>query len=71
MTTAELAALLTSLLEVVRDDEDLADECHVDADELLDVCSFERAGVMTHNEGLVVSLEDGSEFQVTVVRSRR
>jgi hypothetical protein len=32
--------------------------------------SFEEAGVMTDNAGLVLRLEDGSEFQVTVVRSR-
>jgi hypothetical protein len=32
--------------------------------------SFEEVGVMTDNAGLVLRLEDGSEFQVTVVRSR-
>jgi hypothetical protein len=31
---------------------------------------FHEAGVMTDNAGLVLRLEDGSEFQVTVVRSR-
>jgi hypothetical protein len=34
------------------------------------VTSFEDSGVLTSNEGLVVRLDDGSEFQVTVVRSR-
>ncbi|WP_163531473.1 hypothetical protein [Halobacillus ihumii] len=32
--------------------------------------SFEEAQVCTYNNGLVVSLEDGSEFQLTVVRSK-
>ena len=31
---------------------------------------FSAAGVMTTNDGLVVTLSDGSEYQVTVVRSR-
>ena len=33
------------------------------------VNSFEDAGLMTRNKGIVVYLEDGSEFQVTVVQS--
>ena len=32
--------------------------------------SFESVGMMTRNEGLVVRMNDGSEFQVTVVKSR-
>lgn len=31
--------------------------------------TFEEAGLLTGNSGLVVQLADGSEFQVTVVRS--
>ena len=37
------------------------------------ICSlrtFDDAGLMTQNSGLVVRLADGSEYQVTVVRSR-
>ena len=32
--------------------------------------SFASVGMMTRNEGLVVRMNDGSEFQVTVVKSR-
>jgi hypothetical protein len=32
--------------------------------------SFEEAGLLTANEGLVLRLSDGAEFQVTIVRSR-
>lgn len=39
-------------------------------DELDNVDSFESAGVLTSNDGFVVKMRDGSEFQVTVVRSR-
>lgn len=32
--------------------------------------SFESVGMMTMNEGLVVRMKDGSEFQITVVKSK-
>jgi hypothetical protein len=35
-----------------------------------DVQSFRATGVLSGNEGLVVRLADGSEFQVTIVQSR-
>ena len=31
--------------------------------------TFEDAGVMTYNKGLVITTPDGSEFQLTIVRS--
>jgi hypothetical protein len=34
-----------------------------------EVLSFEEAGVLTYNEGLVVACQEGT-FQVTIVRSR-
>lgn len=33
--------------------------------------SFEHAGVLTNNAGIVVTLEDDSEFQCTIVQSER
>jgi len=35
-----------------------------------DVESFSQAGLMTGDEGLVLTLADGSEFQLQIVRSR-
>ena len=32
--------------------------------------TYAEAGILTNNTGLVVELSDGSEFQVTIVRSR-
>lgn len=32
--------------------------------------TFDEAGIMTFNKGLVVTLPDGSEFQLTIVQSR-
>ena len=38
--------------------------------ENLRVRTFEQAGVMTYNKGLVIELPDGTEFQLTIVQSR-
>lgn len=32
--------------------------------------TFQQAGVMTYNKGLVITLPDGTEYQLTIVRSR-
>ncbi len=32
--------------------------------------SYDELGVLTSNTGLVVRMDDGSEFQINVVRSR-
>ena len=32
--------------------------------------TFEETGMLTSNRGLVVTMEDGSEFQITIVQSR-
>lgn len=56
--------LLEELLnEAVLESEDLRDQ-------LSRVETFRTAGVMTNNRGLVLRMEDGTEFQVTVVQSR-
>ena len=31
---------------------------------------YDELGILTSNAGLVVRMDDGSEFQITVVRSR-
>jgi hypothetical protein len=32
--------------------------------------TFEEDGVLTNNKGLVLTLENGSEYQITVIESR-
>ncbi len=32
--------------------------------------TFQDVGMMTRNKGLVVRMKDGTEFQITVVKSR-
>ena len=41
-----------------------------DLGEVEHVRTFEEAGVLTQNAGLVIETADGSELQVTIVRSR-
>lgn len=41
------------------------------ANDQLVMVSFAGAGVMTNDAGFVMRLDDGSEFQVTVIQSRQ
>jgi hypothetical protein len=74
MNARKLQDLLRDLLEellIARDDADdpladLADR----TDEIRQICSFDDAGVLTTDKGLVIECDDGSEYQVTIVRSR-
>jgi hypothetical protein len=52
----------TMLYELLQDDEA--------APEIARVQTFEEAGLLTNNRGVVVRTRDGMEFQVTVVESR-
>ena len=38
--------------------------------EIAGVQTFREAGLLTHDEGLVIGTPDGSEFQVTIKRRR-
>ena len=40
------------------------------APEIRRVQTFEEAGVLTNNRGLVVRTEDGREFQVSIIQNR-
>ena len=51
----------TMLYELLQDDEA--------APEVRRVQTFEEAGLLTGNRGVVVRTTDGSEFQLTIVRS--
>ena len=37
---------------------------------ITDVRTFEEAGVPSEDRGLVLTMSDGSEYQLTIVRSR-
>ena len=80
MTAADLSETLENLFETITDAREMEDTSDL-ADAMLDavddltpevdsVRSFESAGVMTSDAGLVVRLADGSEFQITIVQSK-
>jgi len=52
----------------------LSGECEVnesfDPDGVRSVCTFEDNGVLTRNRGLVVTMDDDAEYQITIVQSR-
>ena len=52
----------TMLCETLQDEEIVP--------EVASVRTFEEAGVLTGNRGIVVRCTDGSEYQLTVVQSR-
>lgn len=39
-------------------------------DEGFEVRTYEEAGLLTRNEGLVIKTEDGDEYQITIVKSK-
>ena len=65
MTEQGFAACLAAILN---------GECDVnesfDPDGVRRAVPFDEAGVLTRNAGLIVQMDDGSEYQLTVVRSR-
>lgn len=59
------------LAEIFRELIKSYDDCGLEpALDCAGVQMFVEAGVLTNNDGLVVTLGDGSEYQVTVVQSR-
>jgi hypothetical protein len=64
VTDHEIAVMLSNLLYSA--DSEAQNECA----DIERVTSFEDGGVLTMNAGLTLRLADGTEFQVTIVRSR-
>ena len=51
------------------DVEDLLYNLLINAEEIQGINTYEGAGILTQNRGLVIETE-GREFQITIVRSR-
>ena len=65
-------ALKTLLEEIAFMDEEDRENAGL-GDDLADVTrvrTFDEEGVLTNNAGLTITTADGSEFQLTIVRSR-
>jgi len=39
-------------------------------DEIKSILTFDEAGMLTNDKGLVVRTNDGSEFQITIIQNR-
>ena len=73
MNETELQDRLYDLLEnlLVRVvGEDLPDELPEELRQIDDVRRFADEGLLTNNKGLVLHMQDGREFQITIVRSK-
>ena len=58
----------TEMQDILR--EVLVERMEEDNDEVItSVLTYEEAGVLTRNKGVVVSVDDDSEFQIQIVRS--
>ena len=66
MNTINAQSIADYLVDLIEQDEELWSD---DGDKPT-VRSFEEAGVMTRNAGLVLRAPDGQEFQISVVKSR-
>jgi hypothetical protein len=74
MNEIEFQNALIDLLENVQYKEescgDPPEELEVFDDSIKHVASFHDDEIMTNNKGLVVRFYEGSEFQITIVKSR-
>ena len=59
-TEIEMGEIIADALYTIDEDDDLIN----------DVDTFDAHGILTTNNGIVVRMKDGSEFQVTIKQSR-
>lgn len=68
MNAAEFADIIVELIESY--EESGADSLGEPELEGVSVSTFRDAALMTSDDGVVVTLRDGSEFQLTVIQSK-
>lgn len=61
MTEREVSEELEQLIEAAQIEHET---------KIMDYARFEDAEILSSNEGLVIKMTDGSEFQITIVQSR-
>lgn len=63
---------LQEILQLVISDDELLAEALQDASEfsVASIRSFGACGLLTRDHGLVVRMNDGTEFQLTIIQSR-
>jgi hypothetical protein len=50
--------------------EEFIQELLADQDEIRSILTFDEAGMLTNDKGLLARTSDGDEFQITIVQSR-
>ena len=72
MNAHDIETLIAEALNIAAAalNEDACAEVPDGIEELNAVQTFAQAGVLTSNPGLVLHLDDGSEFQIEIVQSR-
>jgi hypothetical protein len=71
MNERKMERALLELFEDIASDDELQASLDQPALPNARVKTFEDAGLLTRDRGIVLSLEDGSEFQITIVQSAR
>jgi len=69
MNERKMERTLLELFEDIASDEELQASLDQPALANAQVKTFEDAGLLTRDRGIVLSLEDGSEFQITIVQT--
>lgn len=67
MSTQEFENHILNSLECLENEEG---ESLLEQLEMRSAHTFEDLGLLTRNHGLVIQMQDGSEFQLTIVKSR-
>lgn len=74
-----LESLIQNLLDAREETEgdddditlaDMARDMVSDAEDIVHAVTFDGAQLLTANKGLVLRMQDGSEFQISIVQSR-
>lgn len=61
------------LIEFISVMQDYDEEDMIDAEfpqRVRDIATYQEAGILTTDKGFVITFDDGSEFQITIIRSK-
>ena len=65
MNAQDIEEMLEGIIDESTDNEDSSF-----GEDIKSVTSFSSAGMLSMNKGLVLTMQDGSEFQITIVQSK-
>jgi len=69
MNDRKMERTLLELFEDIAGDEDVQADLGQPALANARVRTFEEAGILTRDRGIVLTLEDGSEFEITITQT--